>query len=182
MTEIWKDIEGYEGLYAVSNMGRVKSYDKWIERKSDKGYLMPGRMMKLVKITNGYLTVSVRKNGNVKVLYVHRLVAKAFIDNPNGYDEVNHIDENKENNTVDNLEWCNHLYNCNFGHRNDSTRVATLARAYVTDDVYFETEFKSQKEISQKLNIPAATISSCCSNGNLHNDIKFLRKSENNEK
>lgn len=158
MTEIWKDIEGYEGLYAVSNLGRVKSYDKWIERKSDKGYLMPGRMMKLIKITNGYITVSVRKNGNVKVLYVHRLVAQAFLDNPNGYGEVNHIDENKENNKVNNLEWCTRKYNCNFGHRNDSKMVATLARAYVTDEVYFETEFNSQTEAGKKLNIPAARL------------------------
>lgn len=97
--EIWKDCKGYEGSYQVSNLGRI-----W----SIKGQ----RYLKGCEDKDGYLRVNLTaKNGKVKMERIHRLVAIAFISNPLGLPVVNHKDENKQNNTVDNLEWCSVGYN-----------------------------------------------------------------------
>lgn len=104
MCEVWKDIEGYENLYQVSNLGRVKS----IPRKIN-GRIYGGKILHLSKTP--YCRVDLCKEGNVKSCLVHRLVAIAFIPNPNKYPCVNHKDENKENNCVENLEWCTYAYN-----------------------------------------------------------------------
>lgn len=105
--EIWKDIEGYEGLYQVSNFGNVKSLNY---NRSGKE-----KILKPQKNKNKYLHISLCKNKNQKTFTIHRLVALAFIPNLHNYPCVNHIDENKENNHVDNLEWCTHEYNMNYG-------------------------------------------------------------------
>ena len=110
MTEIWKDIKGYEGLYQVSNMGRVKSFNY---KNTGKEGILNGSKNK-----RGYKIVHLCKNGKANHYLVHRLVAIVFIPNPNNYPEVNHIDENKTNNYVDNLEWCDGKYNLNYGTRN----------------------------------------------------------------
>ena len=122
MKEIWNDIEGLEGVYQVSNLGRVKSLDRYVNgringRKSYiKGcFLTPlcgcGRRKK-------YLHVNLCVNGKCKKYSIHQLVAKAFIPNPNNLPLVNHKDENPSNNFVDNLEWCDAKYNINYGTRN----------------------------------------------------------------
>ena len=103
-SEIWKSVSGFDG-YEVSNFGRVRSYKKGSIPK----VLHPS------KDTSGYLHFLGRREGKAKSLLVHRLVALAFIENPKGYKEVNHKDEDKTNNKVDNLEWCDHLYNCRYG-------------------------------------------------------------------
>lgn len=110
MQEVWRDIKGYEGLYQVSNLGQVKRLgnDRQMREKT----------LKERKGKSGYLQVLLCKNGKYKAKYVHRLVALAFIPNPNNHKEINHIDENKANNNFKNLEWCNHKYNCNYGTRN----------------------------------------------------------------
>jgi hypothetical protein len=105
--ETWKNIEGYEGSYQVSNEGRVKSCKFGKEK-----------ILKPRKDTNGYLQVNLCKDGKPVWKLVHRLVAEAFLPNPNNYEQVNHKDECKTNNNVDNLEWCDKKYNCNFGTRN----------------------------------------------------------------
>lgn len=120
--EIWKDIEGYEGYYQVSNLGRVKSLDRQIHMKNGKNMLVSGTIMAL-QINQGYLTVRLRLGNTRKNVRVHRLVATAFIPNPNNLPEVNHIDENKQNNSVDNLEWCTHKYNSNFGTKNIRSNI-----------------------------------------------------------
>ena len=94
MKEIWKDIKGYEGRYQVSNWGRVKS----LKRKGNPH----DRILAAKKQNRGYVAVNLGK----QTVSVHRLVANAFVPNPNGYPAVNHIDENKHNNTAENLEWC----------------------------------------------------------------------------
>lgn len=111
MIEIWKDIPGYEGKYQVSNTGEVKSLN----------YNGTGKAKLLKQLDNryGYLRVTLFKNGKRKWFRVHRLVAMTFLPNPNNYREVNHKDENKYNNNVDNLEWCNAKYNMNYGTRNE---------------------------------------------------------------
>lgn len=102
--EEWRTICGYEGLYQVSNYGKVKSlkYDK-------------EKILKFGKKKNGYLFVILCKEGKKKQFLVHRLVVNAFIPNPSSLPCVNHKDENKTNNQVDNLEWCTYQYNIKYG-------------------------------------------------------------------
>lgn len=106
VNELWKDIDGFEGKYKVSTRGRV------IDTKTG--------FEKLQYVKQGYAVVSLNKK-NYKT---HRLVASAFIPNPNNYDEVNHIDEDKLNNDVNNLEWCTHKQNVNWGTRNERAAIS----------------------------------------------------------
>ena len=118
MEEIWKDIEGYEGYYQVSNLGRVKSLERTINHKTCYGglYHIKERILKLKIEKDGYFRIGLKK-GKIKKYYrVNRLVAQAFIPNPNNYPIVNHKDENPLNNNVDNLEWCTQKYNVNYGN------------------------------------------------------------------
>ena len=116
MQEIWQDIEDYKGLYQVSNLGRVKSLkritigEKYGKHKIKEKILKEGKCGK-------YNIVILRKNGQNKTFYIHRLVAKAFIDNINNYPEINHKDGNTINNNVKNLEWCNRSYNIKHSYR-----------------------------------------------------------------
>ena len=110
MKEEWRDIKGYEGLYQISNLGRIKSL-KDNHGKYREKILKPGN-------SNGYFYVDLCKNSKGKLFKIHRLVAIHFIENPNNYPEVNHKDENSTNNCVDNLEWCTREYNNSYGTRN----------------------------------------------------------------
>ena len=116
MTEEWKDIEGYEGLYQVSNLGRVKSLGNG---KSNRCKCI---IMKTTINHKGYPMIRLCKDGVGKGFSVHRLVAQAFIPNPNNLPQVNHKDEVKTNNYVNNLEWCTNEYNHNYGTRNERVR------------------------------------------------------------
>ena len=111
--EIWKDIEGYEGLYQVSNRGNVKSLNY---RHTGKEGILKGN-----DNGDGYLQVKLLKDDKGKNYKIHRLVAQAFLDNSNNLPEVNHKDENKQNNCVQNLEWCDRAYNNNYGTRTEKT-------------------------------------------------------------
>jgi hypothetical protein len=105
--EIWKDIPEYEGLYQVSNFGNVKSLN--YKRSGKEKILKPQPNNK------GYLRIGLSKNGNSTLFFVHRLVASVFLKNDNNLPIINHKDENPLNNHVDNLEWCTHEYNMNYG-------------------------------------------------------------------
>ena len=102
--EIWKDIEGYEGLYQVSTCGNVKSLPK-VRRNGTGTYIQKEKLLKPSNTSTGYKKVELCKDGKRKSFKVHRLVAQAFIPNPENKREVNHIDGNKHNNNVNNLEW-----------------------------------------------------------------------------
>jgi len=110
MEEIWKDISGYEGLYQVSNLGRVKSF-----RCSSKFGKPKEFILKPSLINTGYHVVTLYSIGNKRKFQIHRLVATAFLTNPMDFPCVNHKDENKLNNCVENLEWCTYQYNNNYG-------------------------------------------------------------------
>ena len=113
MEEIWKDIEGYENLYQVSNQGRIKRKDTFVNHNKGGFRLWKGRILKQNTVY-GYKQVILHKNGDAKCFRVHRLVAKAFIPNPDNLPEVNHKDCNRSNNFIENLEWCTSEYNINY--------------------------------------------------------------------
>lgn len=111
MNEIWKDIEGYNGLYQISNLGRVKSLGR-----RGKGCSLEDRILKSMINKDGYHLVNLKDTNHVaKWFTIHRLVALHFIPNPNDYKEINHKDEIKGNNIVTNLEWCTRDYNVSYG-------------------------------------------------------------------
>lgn len=109
--EIWKDVECYNGIYKISSLGNVIRFkaNRWVRVKSWKN-------------TNGYNQVSLSRDGAREVRLVHRLVANAFIPNPNNYSCINHIDEVRDNNIVSNLEWCTYKMNDNHGTRNEKIK------------------------------------------------------------
>lgn len=104
MKEIWKNIEGYEELYRISNLGEVKILKRKV--KSRFGYRMIKEKIKKPFMDKGYLRIELIKNKKGKKYFIHRLVAQAFISNPKNKKEINHIDGIKNNNKVNNLEWC----------------------------------------------------------------------------
>ena len=123
--EIWKDIKGYEGLYQVSSEGRVKILDRVTTGKGGRKYHRKERILKYRMTHDGYLQVGMSNKDGRKYLSVHRLVAKAFIKNPENKPQVNHKDEVKTNNCVDNLEWMTAKENCNYGTRNERAGKAS---------------------------------------------------------
>ena len=157
--EIWKDIEGYEGLYQISNFGRVRSLN--YRGTGQTKVLSPGEGGR------GYLLVNLCKNGKTKKYQVHRLVAEAFI--PNWFDDpqVNHIDEDKTNNRVENLEWCSAKYNINYGTHNkrvfEKTTNGKLSKPVLqfTKTGEFVREWPSISE-AERNGFNNGHIASCC--------------------
>lgn len=109
--EIWKDLPKYEGIYQVSNLGRVKSLD----RINANGAMAHGKLMSPQDNKHGYLYVDLCKNGKLKREYIHRLVGMTFIPNTNNLPQINHKNEIKSDNRAENLEWCDNRYNNNYG-------------------------------------------------------------------
>ena len=153
MEEIYKDIEGYEGLYQVSNLGNVKSLKNNKTKKE--------KVLKLA-IRNGYLKVDLCKNNKKKTYNVHRLVAKAFIENNNNYYFVNHKDECRTNNVVENLEWCTQKYNCNYGTGIERSAKARSKQVYqYSKDGELIAVWKSTSECGRN-GYNFSHVSSCC--------------------
>lgn len=150
MEEIWQDLPGYEGLYRISNYGQIES----LPRQGSKGGLMKGTVHK-----KGYLNVTLRKNGKQTTAKVHRLVAETFLPNPEQLPEVNHKDENKLNNRVDNLEWCTTQYNHDYGTRTIKTGKAI--RCVETGEIY-----PGSAWAARALNVDQSTITKSCRNPN----------------
>lgn len=148
--EEWRSIEGYPN-YQVSNMGRVKSLN--YSRTGEEGIL------KNCKNNRGYLQVFLCKNSKQKCYLVHRLVAQAFLDNPNNFPEINHKDEDKINNQLTNLEWCDNKYNMNYGTRTERTQKPILQ---FTKNGEFIRKWESGTQIERELGFHQSHISSCC--------------------
>ena len=143
---IMKDVKEYEGLYAITSCGKVWSYKR-------KKFLKPG------KTQNGYLNVSLCKNGKRKVYLIHRLVAEAYLPNPNGLPQINHKNENETINHINNLEWISVKDNINYGSHNERSAAARCKPVYCYE---LKKTFSSIKEAAEELNISGGNISSCC--------------------
>ena len=153
MEEEWRDIVGYERLYQVSNTGKVKSLNY---KKTGKE-----KILKLQTDKNGYLFVGITKNGKRKYKKTHRLVAEAFLDNPNNLPQVNHKDENKENNCITNLEWCTNEYNHNYGTRNIRSKISQSKTVVAYKNGVEVLRFSSTAE-AQRNGYNSGNISCCC--------------------
>ena len=160
--EIWKDVPGYEGMYQVSNIGNVRSMNY-------KGYGIVKNLT--LKCNNaGWLWVDLSKNGSPKCFLIHRLVALAFIPNPNNYPQINHIDENPKNNRVENLEWCTALYNVRFyNERHPDKRHAPRGPNknikpvnQISPDGQVVKTWANSKEVMRELGWSDWSISECC--------------------
>lgn len=178
--EIWKDIKGYEGFYQISNYGRVKSLPRKVIHKDGVVALYKGVIMKTHTPLNRYEQIRLSKNGKSNMKTVHRLVAEAFLPNPNNYPEVNHIDEVKDNNVLENLEWCNYEYNINYGGgitRRSVQRKIKISQ-YDLDDRFIR-HYESGTDAEQ-YGYCRKAISACCRGvAKTHSGYKWRYASEN---
>jgi hypothetical protein len=163
MKEIWKDCKHYEGLYEVSNLGRVRSLDRYVANSGKSERLTKGRIISQHSGSSGYLQVGLSKNGKTKYELVHRLVALAFLENPENLPQVNHKDECKTNNEVSNLEWCDRKYNLNYGtvKQRISTKHTKRINQYDLEGNYIAT-YSSQQEAAKQTGISNASVHYCC--------------------
>ena len=150
MKEIYKDIQGYGGKYQISNLGNVYS-------------LITNKILKPRLTLDGYYQVDLCKNGVKKHLYIHRLVAQSFLDNPNNFPIINHKDENPMNNIYSNLEWCDKKYNNNYGKCKDkhAKTVSKPINQYDLQDNFIK-QWNSMKEASETLKLSRGNICMCC--------------------
>ena len=146
--EIWKDIKDYEGYYQVSNFGKIKSLDRIVKDKGKERYQhLKEKEIHSTDNGRGYQIVSLRKDDKRKNKYVHRLVAEAFIPNPNNLSEVNHKNLNKKDNTVDNLEWCTNVENKRHYLKTDTGKSNILKRQEKVNKKYQERIRKATPQI-----------------------------------
>ena len=156
--EIWQDIKGYEGIYQVSNIGRIKS----LARETRNGSCKKEKILKTQIDKKGYLTIDLRKNKQRKSYKVHRLVALAFIQNLDNKPQINHIDGNKRNNKIENLEWCTNSENQIHSYKNNLKETKRIIQYDLKGN--FIKEWESAIEVSKYYNIHYSRIYRCCNN------------------
>lgn len=171
MKENWKDIKNYEGLYQISNFGRIKSLKKWCGNKYVQKWTKCEKILKQAKHYHGYKYVILSKNKETKKEYVHRLVARAFLNNDNEYKEINHKDGNKQNNCVENLEWCDRSWNVSHSYKSGllvpkRSKNNVLSKAVIQYDKNgsFIKKWDCIKDVFRELNIKDISITKCCKN------------------
>ena len=162
MKEIWKDIIGYECYYQIANYGNIKSLDRWVKGKNNTVRLIKGRILKPQKDKYGYLTIPLYKEGKIKRFLVHRLVAEAFLPNSDNLPLINHKDENKTNNIVSNLEWCDSKYNNSYGTARErmSEKLSKPVLQYTLDGQFVK-EYPSARE-AERNGYYQSSVSKCC--------------------
>lgn len=172
MKEIWKDIPEYEGLYQASNLGKIKRVDRYAkcfisnQHKSNvatKKHLKE-KILKCKVDKDGYYGISLHKDGKTKYFRVCRLIAMAFMPSNDKALQINHKDENKRNDCVDNLEWCTCKYNQNYGMRNKKISKSRMRKVYKYDlQGNFIEEFESINSAAKSVNKSFSNISLVCS-------------------
>ncbi len=174
MTEVWRDIEESNGKYQVSNLGRVRSF----YRDETNGFIM-----KACPDKKGYLYIVLKIHGKAKRYAIHRLVATAFIPNPDNLPQVNHKDEVKDNNRVDNLEWCTNHYNLCYGTHNERVARANRCHPAVSHGVFSIDEhgnfnfYDSIREASRQTGFPTPNIIRAIKSGTLRAGGRYWRLS-----
>lgn len=166
--ECWRWVPGFEGIAQVSTRGRVRSVDRWVTDSNGKKRFYKGRILKQARGNSGYFFVNLRRNGKQHHCQVHRLVAMAFIPNPDGKPEVNHLNEQKDMNFVENLSWVSRIENVNWGtgrERAAASRLnGSLSKAVEAIDPNtgeVVREFPSANE-AERNGFTSISISRCC--------------------
>ena len=183
LEEIWKDIAGYEGLYQVSNLGRIRSLDRKVCNRNGFA-IKKGKILKEAAVNIRYKKVNLWKDNTGENKLVHRLVAEAFIPNPNNLPEVNHKDENPANNCVDNLEWCDHGYNMNYGtatqrivKKRKGNPVGEQPILQYSKDGDFIAKYRSALKAAEAVNGDNSAICKCA-NGRVKTSYGYVWKWE----
>lgn len=171
--EIWKDVKGYEGEYLVSNMGRVKSIKKKFGKFEHETILKPAT------VWTGYQRINLVKDKKSKSIFVHRVVAEAFLDNPENKPIINHINGDRTDNRVENLEWCTQKENCNRSNNITTSNRYNSIRVIDSEGKIFD----SYREAARYYNINPNTVKNDCIGKTKTNakkrKIKFRRYYEN---
>lgn len=195
--EIWKDVSGYEGMYQVSTFGRIRTVSHSVTSRSRNGtpYLLnvPARIKKATRGSDGYYDISLYKNNQPKYFSVHQLVAQTFLPNPDNKPTVNHIDGDKSNNHLDNLEWATYdeqmahasklgllNYHSRDSEKYNSIAVANLERWNSTHRVKVKCiesgqVFASLAEAGRCLGVSKDVVDNACKNGSLIGGRHFVR-------
>ena len=175
--EKWRDIPDYEGLYQASSYGRIKASARTINYQNGKIVQRKERIMSLIKGYGEYLTIGLCKNKKRHLCYVHRLIAITFIPNPSNLPYINHKDENKYNNKVDNLEWCTQSYNTKYNNamrRRLDTRFKNKSHGAEKKVYQYDLQgnlikiWDSLISINRELGYKYTNISSCCLHKKYH--------------
>lgn len=182
MARLWRDIEGFEGLYQISNLGEVKSLMRTIERGDGVKMNIKEKILKPQIGNHGYLTVSLCSiDKKIVTKRIHRLVAEAFIPNSNNLPQVNHKDENKLNNKVDNLEWCTQQYNLKYG---EAAQIGNITRRKPVLQYSLDGELIAEHEstlaAAKAIGVYQGNISKVC-RGETETAKGFIFKFKNNE-
>ena len=166
MSELWKSVYGYEGLYEVSNQGRVRSFPRMVRCRNGYG-LKGGKILKPQKRQHGYLSVCLYNGNGCKKVSIHRLVAEAFCEQRDGCNEVNHLNEDKQDNRAENLAWCNRSENCAYGEKLSAKRKlwrngrnSTPVRQ-LTMEGQLIAEYPSLHEAKRQTGVSEGNIYSC---------------------
>lgn len=173
MTEVWKTVDGFD-LYEISNHGRLRSKDRIVKNHGGT-YVKKGRILNPGKDHYGYFVFELKQDGKCQWVKVHRLVANAFIPNPDNKPEVNHIDNNPSNNSVENLEWCTHYENMMWMHKTGRAKRTKEWIQHLNDGLEFMrkrvegTNIRTGEKIrcnsvngTKELGFTPGSVSRCC--------------------
>lgn len=172
--EVWKDVSGYEGIFMVSSLGRVKSLSRDVYKKNGMKMRIKEKILKQQETNDGYLRIRLVMDSKGKNFLVHRLVAESFLDKEEHHTDVNHIDENKKNNCVENLEWKTHKENCDHSswyYKNMSN--ANKRNVFALDIDGKKTTFSSIKDMAEELNIKIPTAHTYVQKSRVRHGGKF---------